>query len=119
MIIKCDAFFLYFLLILTLFILHKPGNSQWRIAYTSAFIYAVGAVPFKDNFWTTKEQAGCPYLLDCVEPNPELQVRDREEEQQQEEEKQYEFSHFFFLFISHLLLLSLGVPSARVMPLER
>lgn len=55
----------------------QPGNSQWAIGYTAALIYAVGAVPFKDDFWTTSSQPNCHYALagGCNEPNPVLQVR--------------------------------------------
>ncbi len=27
--------------------------TQWQVAYTSLFLWAVGVVPFKDDFWTT------------------------------------------------------------------
>ncbi len=48
---------------------------MYRIGYNSQVLWALGLVPFKDNFWTTSEQPGCPYkTIPCVEPNPELQT---------------------------------------------
>jgi hypothetical protein len=42
---------------------YQPGNDQWQIGATSLFNYALGIAPFKDDFWTTKDQPGNPYHL--------------------------------------------------------
>jgi len=49
-----------------------PGNKQWNIGKPSLIAHALGMVPFKDVFWTTKVQPGNPY--NATEPNPELQT---------------------------------------------
>eukprot|EP01087_Luapelamoeba_hula_P023146 TRINITY_DN845_c0_g2_i6.p1 TRINITY_DN845_c0_g2~~TRINITY_DN845_c0_g2_i6.p1 ORF type:complete len:576 (+),score=72.90 TRINITY_DN845_c0_g2_i6:149-1876(+) len=51
------------------------GNHQWQVAYTSLFHWAVGLVPFKDDFWSSSgNQSGCAYSWGCYEPNPEMQT---------------------------------------------
>lgn len=40
---------------------YKPGNNEWKIGVTSIFAHHLGIAPFKDNFWTTKNQTGNPY----------------------------------------------------------
>ncbi|KAH3722992.1 6 carbohydrate binding protein [Pelomyxa schiedti] len=52
---------------------YNPGNKNWQILHSSMLIWALGMVPFKDNFWSTTEQLGCPYIL-CREPNPVIQT---------------------------------------------
>jgi len=36
---------------------------QYQIGLSSLFVYALGLVPFKDNFWTTRVQPGNRYSL--------------------------------------------------------
>jgi len=52
---------------------YNPGNSQWKLGFPSILAWAVGIFPFKDDFWTTSTQPGCPYGS-CVEPNPVLET---------------------------------------------
>lgn len=37
---------------------YHPGGEQWRIGVTSLFVGALGMRPFKDTFWTVKNQPG-------------------------------------------------------------
>ena len=37
---------------------YQPGNNQWDIGLTDIWTWAIGLAPFKDTFWTTKEQPG-------------------------------------------------------------
>jgi hypothetical protein len=50
---------------------YQPGNSQWKLGYSSMLYRAMGLAPFKDNFWTTQYQPGNPYDLD--EPDTALE----------------------------------------------
>ncbi|KAH3763165.1 6 carbohydrate binding protein [Pelomyxa schiedti] len=52
---------------------YQPGNKQWQILHSSMLIWALGMVPFKDNFWSSSPQEGCPYTV-CKEPNTKLQT---------------------------------------------
>ena len=46
-----------------------PGNNvNWLIGESDLLIYALGVAPFKDVFWTTKEQTGNPYNRSEVSP---------------------------------------------------
>ena len=51
---------------------YQPGNDQWQIGLTSAWVYALGLSPFKDTFWTTAVQPGSPYGND-TEWHPALE----------------------------------------------
>eukprot|EP00118_Oscarella_pearsei_P011149 m.72771 g.72771 ORF g.72771 m.72771 type:complete len:798 (+) comp35812_c0_seq1:25-2418(+) len=57
---------------------YQPGNSQWDDALHDMLFDAVGIVPWKDTFWTTETQPGCPSKYSscngCSEPNTELQT---------------------------------------------
>ena len=54
---------------------YQPGSSQWDDALHDLLFDAVGLVPWKDTFWTTEYQPGCPSSYStCREPNPELQT---------------------------------------------
>ena len=37
---------------------YQPGNNQWDIGLTDIWTWAIGLAPFKDTFWTTKDQPG-------------------------------------------------------------
>ena len=37
---------------------YLPGNYQWDIGVSSIYTNALGLAPFKDVFWTTKDQPG-------------------------------------------------------------
>jgi len=50
---------------------YQPGGINWRVGYPSLLIWALGVVPFKDDFWTSNNQTGCVYRT-CYEPNPDL-----------------------------------------------
>ena len=52
---------------------YQPGNDQWQIGLTSAWIYAVGLAPFKDTFWTTPDQPGNPKYVNKTEFHPALE----------------------------------------------
>ena len=52
---------------------YGPGNSNWRIGFSSTLIWALGLQPSKDSLWSTVEQPGCHYHA-CREPNAVLQV---------------------------------------------
>ena len=52
---------------------YQPGNDQWAIGLTSAWIYAVGLAPFKDSFWTSADQPGNSKYVNKTEPNVLLQ----------------------------------------------
>jgi len=52
---------------------YQPGNSQWKNPFSALLFWSVGLMPWKDAFWTTSRQDGCPYHS-CYEPNPELQT---------------------------------------------
>ncbi|XP_041369520.1 uncharacterized protein LOC121383515 [Gigantopelta aegis] len=51
---------------------YRAGGEQWRIGVASLFADAMGIAPFKDTFWTTKDQPGNKYNL--KEPYAELQL---------------------------------------------
>ena len=54
---------------------YQPGNSQWDDGLNDMLLDAVGLIPWKDTFWTTEKQPGCPTSYSrCCEPNPELQT---------------------------------------------
>lgn len=54
---------------------YQPGNSQWDDGLSDLLFDAVGLIPWKDTFWTTEKQPGCPSSYSrCCEPNPELQT---------------------------------------------
>lgn len=57
---------------------YQPGNSQWDDGLSNMLFDAVGIKPWKDMFWTTEEQPGCPdqysHCNGCLEPNPEMQT---------------------------------------------
>jgi len=50
---------------------YQPGNENWRIGVSSILAHALGLAPFKDNFWSTREQPGNVY--NRSEPNSVLQ----------------------------------------------
>jgi hypothetical protein len=52
---------------------YQPSNSQWQMFHTAQLIWAVGLVPYKDDFWTTSNQTGCRYSL-CIEYTPVLET---------------------------------------------
>ena len=52
---------------------YQAGNDQWHIGLTSAWIYALGLAPFKDNFWTTSKQPGNPLYGNSTETHPKLE----------------------------------------------
>ena len=57
---------------------YQPGNWQWDDGLSDMLFDAVGLTPWKDTFWTTEKQPGCPDRYascnGCYEPNPELQT---------------------------------------------
>ena len=57
---------------------YQPGNSQWDDGLSNMLFDAVGIKPWKDTFWTTEKQPGCPasysHCNGCFEPNPEMQT---------------------------------------------
>ena len=53
---------------------YQAGNDQWDIGLTSAWIYALGLAPFKDNFWTTENQPGNPLYGNSTETHPKLEA---------------------------------------------
>ena len=47
---------------------------QWQIGESAPLAFALGVIPFKDNFWTTERQCNNPYYgKACVEPNTVLE----------------------------------------------
>ena len=47
---------------------------QWQIGESAVLAFALGIIPFKDNFWTTAEQCDNPYYAGhCTEPNTVLE----------------------------------------------
>jgi len=53
---------------------YNPANSQWQVGYSSLLLWALGIVPFKDDFWSSSvSQPGCKFSV-CQEPNPELET---------------------------------------------
>ena len=48
--------------------------NQWQIGESAILAFALGVIPFKDNFWTTAVQCGNPYYAaNCTEPNTVLE----------------------------------------------
>eukprot|EP01105_Mastigella_eilhardi_P003959 TRINITY_DN1521_c0_g1_i3.p1 TRINITY_DN1521_c0_g1~~TRINITY_DN1521_c0_g1_i3.p1 ORF type:complete len:580 (-),score=103.46 TRINITY_DN1521_c0_g1_i3:733-2472(-) len=43
---------------------YQPGNKNWQILHTSLLHWVLGLAPYKDVFWTTPSQTGCPYAKD-------------------------------------------------------
>eukprot|EP01113_Clastostelium_recurvatum_P038251 TRINITY_DN569_c0_g1_i3.p1 TRINITY_DN569_c0_g1~~TRINITY_DN569_c0_g1_i3.p1 ORF type:complete len:418 (-),score=101.55 TRINITY_DN569_c0_g1_i3:227-1480(-) len=57
---------------------YVPGTDQWKAGWSSMLAWALGLVPYKDDFWTTESQPNC-YNMDgrgthCTEPNTILQT---------------------------------------------
>ena len=47
---------------------------QWQIGESAILAYALGVIPFKDNFWTTEKQCDNQYYAgNCTEPNTVLE----------------------------------------------
>jgi hypothetical protein len=67
----CSVFF---------FVSGRTNPPNWQVAHTNMLIWAVGSVPFKDDFWSGGGvgvvQPNCPYITEtgCSEPNPELEA---------------------------------------------
>jgi len=54
---------------------HTPAVPQWEIAYSSLLEWSIGLIPFKDDFWTTMNQTGCPSNYpSCLEYNTVLET---------------------------------------------
>eukprot|EP01137_Pigoraptor_chileana_P030725 Opistho-2@17610 len=51
---------------------YRPSIEAWDIGLTSMLIWSVGIYPFKDDFWSSRNETGCRYPLGCLEPNPLL-----------------------------------------------
>ena len=49
--------------------------NQWQIGESAVLAFALGVIPFKDNFWTTPVQCENPYYpaANCTEPNTALE----------------------------------------------
>ena len=48
--------------------------NQWQIGESAVLAFALGVIPFKDNFWTTSVQCANPmYGANCTEPNTVLE----------------------------------------------
>ncbi len=45
---------------------YQPGNEQWAIALNAMWFYALGQRPFKDNYWSTKDQQCPKYPGECA-----------------------------------------------------
>ena len=47
-------------------------DNQWDIGMTAIWVHALGLAPFKDTFWTTRDQPGNPNYGNKTETHPRI-----------------------------------------------
>lgn len=53
---------------------YQPSNDNWKNGLSDIWTYALGLSPFKDTFWSTKNEPGNPQYQNMTENDPSLEA---------------------------------------------